>query len=393
VTDSFLTEREVAFRDEVRAFLQTALDNDVGSELAVDGVHSPTFYRALAEAGWLGLQWPEEYGGRGRGPVSAAILFEEAGFCRAPILAYSITSMVGSALVSIDRRQAEAFLPGIARGEIIFCLGYSEPNVGSDLASLEMRAVRQGDDYVVNGSKMFISAGHVANYMFLAARTGPSEERHRSISVFALDLSTPGVRIEPLWTMEGHRVNIFYLDDVRIPADAIVLGENQGWKVLETALAHERVGMVALLLGDIGRLLGGLVGRVDRECSASDRLMLATVGQLTVESEAARALIYGLAREAERGEASSTAAAMTKLYVTELFERVAQACVRFGGLESLCTDRDLFAADVQNAHCRSARYTVTAGTSEIQRNIIALRGLGLPRFEHQQQSRPARSQE
>ncbi|MCZ7661741.1 MAG: acyl-CoA dehydrogenase family protein [Thermoleophilia bacterium] len=379
MTDSLLTERELAFRDEVRAFLLTALDDQVGSELAVDSVHSPTFYRALAEGGWLGLQWPREYGGLGHGPVSGAILFEEAGFCLAPILAYSVTSMVGSALISVDRCQAKAFLPGIARGEVIFCLGYSEPNVGSDLASLETRAVRQGDDWIVNGSKMFISAAHVANHMFLAARTGPPEERHRTVSVFALDLSSPGVRVEPVYTMEGPRVNVVYLDDVRVPNDAIILGENQGWTVLESALAHERVGMVALLLGDIRRLLGGLIARLDRERGACDRLALATIGQLTVENEAARTMVYSLAREAEEGEASSVGAAMTKLYVSELFERVSQACIRFGGLEVLSTDRDIYTADVQNAHCRSARYTITAGTSEIQRNIIALRGLGLPR--------------
>jgi alkylation response protein AidB-like acyl-CoA dehydrogenase len=379
MSDYVLTESELVFRGEVRTFLESTLNSQVGAEMAEDAEHSSTFYRALADRGWLGLQWPPEYGGQGRSHVSAAVLFEEAGFCRAPILAYSLTAMVGNTLIALDPRQAQEFIPRIARGEVIFCLGYSEPNAGSDLAALETRAVRNDEGWVVNGSKVFTSAGHVANYMLLAARTGLPEQRHRGISVFVLDLSTPGIRIDPIMTFEGIRVNAVYFEDVQVPAEAIVLGENQGWKVLETALAHERVGVVALRLGDISRLLGGLIAHLDRERAANDRLVLATIGQLLAETEAARALVYGLARETDQQKASPVTAAMAKLYVTELFERVTQACIRFGGLDRLCTDRDLFAADVENAFRRSARYTITAGTSEIQRNIIALRGLGLPR--------------
>ncbi len=379
MSNYLLTEQEVAFRSEVREFLRSALDDRVAAELAADGEHSATFYRTIAERGWLGLQWPPEYGGLGRGYLSAAILFEEAGFSRAPVLAYSLTSMVGNTLIMLDERQARAFIPRIARGEVIFCLGYSEPNAGSDLASLETRAVREESGYVVNGSKVFNSAGHVATHMFLAARTGKQEDRHRGISVFAVDLRTPGVTIDPLWSIEGVRLNMIYLEDVHIPTEALVLGENQGWKVLETALAHERVGVIALRLGDIRRLLKGLVQELNRTEDGKDRLALGTVGQLLVETEAARALIYGLAAETQQGIASSVTAATAKLYVTNLFERVTQACIRLGGLEMLSIDRDVFAADVENAFLRSARYTITAGTSEVQRNIIALRGLGLPR--------------
>jgi 3-oxocholest-4-en-26-oyl-CoA dehydrogenase alpha subunit len=376
-----LTPAECEFREEVRAFLQKALTDEVARELTVEPEHSPSFYQAVARQGWLSLQWPVEYGGLGRGQVHAAILFEEAGFCRAPIIAYSITAMVGNTLTMLAPEHARIFVPRIARGEAIFCLGYSEPNAGSDLAALETRAVRRNGEWVINGTKAFTSVGHIANYMFLAARTGLAEDRHRGVSMFILDMKTIGVKVEPIWTIESenNRVNMVYLDDVRIPEDAIVLGESQGWRVLEAALAHERVGVVALRLGDIRRLLGALVTRVGEADAGSDRIVVADLGRFAAETEVARTMVYNLARRTETKQVTSTEAAMAKLYVTELFERVALACTRHVGLDALSTDLSPFSEDVSNAVLRSARYSVTAGTSEVQRNIIALRGLGLPR--------------
>lgn len=365
-----MTADERAFQREAAEFF-----SDWSEGHGISGEeHSDDLYQALAARKWIGLQWPEELGGLGRGAVHSTVMFEEAGYYRAPILGASLSSMVGAALIALDPRQAARFIGPIVAGTAIFCLGYSEPEAGSDLASLQTRAIPDANDWIIRGSKVFTSLAQRATHMFLAARTSTELARHRGVSVFTLDLSSPGVTIEALPTIEGTNVAIVHLDGVRVPGRDLVLEQNQGWRVIEQALASERVGMVALRLGEIRRLMDGLITAATAAPNVDG--LRADLGVALCQCEIARALVYSAARSG----ATSSEAAIVKLAVTGTFEQVAHLCDRYNNLVHAASGQaDPYIDDVQNALIRSTRYTITGGTSEIQRNIIALRGLKLPR--------------
>ncbi|MCA9854979.1 MAG: acyl-CoA dehydrogenase family protein, partial [Dehalococcoidia bacterium] len=230
--DFKFSDSALAFEREVDAFLAQEWSPEVRQRVAnsADSYEiERAFRRKLAANGWLTMSWPEEYGGERR-PFEEQYLFQEAlNYAGAPHATVAV-QQVGPTLMQFGTdSQKEQFLPPIAAGEVEFALGYTEPDAGTDLASLQLRAVRDGDDYVMNGIKRFTSAAHRAEYVWLAARTDPDAPKHRGISMFLADLSSPGITVTPIHTIGGGRTNEVYWDNVRIPANALIGEENRGW--------------------------------------------------------------------------------------------------------------------------------------------------------------------
>lgn len=376
----FTSEQE-AFRAEVRAFCAEVCTPELLGEMERRGdEHSPEFYAELARRGYLGLAWPKAYGGQERGAMDMAIFHEETTLARAPTYAYSTSNLVArTIMVAGTEEQRQRFLPPIARGELLVCLGYSEPDAGSDLASLKTRAARDGDDYLIDGSKMFTTNAHLSDYVFLAARTDPGVPKHLGISMFMVPLDSPGVEIRPVWTMGGERTNATFYDGVRVPGTNRVGEENEGWRVLAVALDLERSAVGFVARGR--RLLDEIVAWCrERDALRADPVVRLRVAHLASELEAARLLAYRVAWMQTVGQIPNAEASMAKLYATELLQRIANAGMDIlGRAGALRGDAAPLRGAIERAYRGAVVVTIYAGTSEIQRNIIATRGLGLPR--------------
>src|SRR5918994_3050715 len=231
------SDEQEQLRRELRAYYDKLLTPEVEEGLARGHGIGPVnrqVVRQMGEDGWLGIGWPEEYGGQGRSAIEQFIFFDESMRAGAPVPMLSINT-VGPTIMNFgsDEQKTE-FLPRILSGDIRFCIGYSEPSAGSDLASLRTSAVRDGDDYVINGQKMFTSGAANADYIWLAARTDPNVKKHKGISIFIVPTSSPGFSYRPLHTMPGVSTYYTFYDDVRVPAASIVGGENEGWRLITT---------------------------------------------------------------------------------------------------------------------------------------------------------------
>lgn len=389
VPDMALTPAADAFRAEVREWLAHNWDHAYPPETYALPVNHrkarQDFSRKVGAKGWLGVNWPKAYGGQGRTAFEHLAFEEEMAYAEAPVtFHHTSANMIGPTLVIHGSDAQKAFfLPGIARGDISIALGYSEPDHGSDLAGIRTSAKRTEDGgWVVNGQKIFTSTAGFSQYVWLAARTDPANQRHGGISVFLVPLDTPGITIQPMSGLNGHRANVVFFDDVKLPADALVGPENGGWKLITDALAFERV-----TLGAIGARARGyfdkLLAHVKADASLrSDPLVLDRIGGLGAEIEASRLLAVRTAQVVEQGEVPLWQAAMLKVYASELMERLSEtafdllgpgATLAEGAQGALCDS--VFEYGVRDA----LLYTIGGGTNEIQRTLIALRGLDLPR--------------
>src|SRR5215207_8965226 len=250
-----------AFRQEVREFVQTEWSEELRARAASHGgdtyEQERAFRRRLGERGWLSLPWPKQYGGQERSPLEYYIFHEEMSYAGAPASATGV-GMVAPTLMHFGaEEQKQRFLPRIASGEIDFCLGYSEPDAGSDLASLQIRAEEDGDSFVINGIKRWTSGAHRSEYAWLAARTDPAAPKHRGISMFMVDMKSPGITVKPIYTMGDIRTNETYWENVRVPRENLVGEKNRGWYYVAAALDFERL----------------LVGNANNFRSAFDRLV------------------------------------------------------------------------------------------------------------------------
>src|ERR1043165_8238520 len=249
-----LSAEQQALRDEVRAYFGGLL-SEAEREALLTERHGTVYrevVRRMGRDGWLGVGWPREYGGRGLGQVEQQIFVNEAARADIPLPAVTLQTVGPTLQVHGTQQQKDFFLPRILAGEVHFAIGYTEPEAGTDLASLRTTAVRDGDSYVVNGQKIFTTGAHDADYIWLACRTDPQAPRHKGISILILDTTAPGYSWTPIITCDGaHHVNATYYTDVRVPADMLVGKENEGWKLITTQLNHERI-----MLGPAGRLAG-----------------------------------------------------------------------------------------------------------------------------------------
>ena len=252
IMDFRFTEEQEAFRQEIRDFLKANLGEDwrgIDPDAYFHDENWPHIRELtakLVEKGWLTLAWPEEYGGQGRPYIEQMIYNEEMAYFRAPTRDVSMgTELVGPTLMLYGTEEQKAqYLPEIASGSAVYCQGFSEPESGSDLASLQLRAVEDGDDYVVTGSKIWTSGAHRATRCYLMARTDPDAPKHRGISVFIVDMDTPGIDVRPILNMfDVHYFNQVFFDNVRVPKSSMIGDRDRGWYVAATSLDFERSGV------------------------------------------------------------------------------------------------------------------------------------------------------
>ncbi|MCL6645524.1 MAG: acyl-CoA dehydrogenase [Dehalococcoidia bacterium] len=393
--DFRFTPEQEAFRAELRAFLREELPSDWGADNRNDREEADEasaevarrFTRKLVERGWLTMAWPVEYGGRGADAMQQLIYNEEMSYHRAPGAGSLGVQMVGPTLMLHGtEEQKRRFLPPIARNEETWCQGFSEPGAGSDLASLQTRAVADGDDFIVNGQKIWTSNAHRADWCILLARTDPDAPKHKGISYFLMDMKSPGITIRPLVNMLGAaNFNELFLDNVRIPRRDLVGELNRGWYVATTTLDFERSGIHRIMFAY--RLYEDLV-RFAREATRGGQPLIADpqarhrLAELKIEFEVGRLLAYRVAWLQSQGLVPNAEASISKLYGTELQQRFSHAAMSVLGLAGALSRGSKWAplrGAIERYYLAAVSYTIAAGTSEVQRNIIAMRGLGLPR--------------
>ena len=388
------TPEEAEFRTEVRGFINSALPSNLKNVSAFEEPDDPEQLQALRDwrtavgkKGWTAPHWPKEYGGAGMSVTEQFVYSEEMANARAPQVGGSGVAMLGPVLIRYGtEEQQKEHLPRITSGEVQWCQGYSEPGSGSDLASLQTRAIRDGDDFVINGQKIWTSGAHRADWMFLLARTDPNAPKHRGISMLLMDMKSPGISVQPLITMGGdHVFNQEFFDNVRVPAKNIVGEENRGWYVGAALLDFERSNIAGAIghkhfVNDIvalaksapaGSALSHRLKRVRNELA--DR---------AVEAEIARLISYRLITIQKRGGVPNYEASMNKNFGAELGQRIATTGMHLlgmlGGLNH-GSPKALMKGRINHAYLTTVASTIAAGTSEVNRNVIATRGLGLPR--------------
>ena len=385
--DFRLGEKSDAFREEVKAFLDEEMTLELAEKLYRTGVsHDEGFTKALADRGWLGLGWPVEWGGQGRDPLEVMAYAEELQKVDAPTYGIGTTVMVARLIhkLGTDEQKAEILRPAL-QGEIIICLGFSEPEAGSDVAAAKTRAVRDGDEWVVNGQKMFTTNAHIGDYVLLLARTNPDVPKHKGLTTFLVPLKHPGVEVQAVYTMSGERTNITYYSDVRIP-DAWRIGDvDGGWRVMTVSLQDEHSsGFASRIASLVHHTEAWAAEAVDADGRRrlDDPDVRARLGRAATEVEVSRLLQRRSAWMTEAGVTPEAEGPMGKLFSSEAFERAAQDLSEMMGPEALRSYFDPTAPQdgrIEHYLRFSLGTTIYAGTSEVQRNIIAQRGLGLPR--------------
>lgn len=384
--DFDFTPEQERLRKEYRNRLEAVMTPERRASVAIPtegGQAVADCRRALGEAGLLGVAWPTEYGGQGLTALEQYIFGEEARRVSAPLPMITLNT-VGPTLIQFGTdEQKTKFLPAILKGTVDFAIGYSEPGAGSDLASLRTTAVRDGDEFVINGSKMFTSGAEFADYIWLAARTDPEAKKHKGITLFIVPTDAKGFSWKPLHTMPGVSTYYTFYDDVRVPASSIVLGENEGWKLVTNQLNLERAA-----LGNLGALEplfrktltwakttpldGGLVidkpwvqqalARVEAQVAAYELLNLRVNASMSSGAlsmgEASAAKVFGTE--------------LTQQVARELLEVIGQDGSRVGAAAPL-------KGELEHAYRLAVINTFGGGANELQRDIIAMAGLGMPR--------------
>ncbi|MFS8097031.1 acyl-CoA dehydrogenase family protein [Lentzea alba] len=368
-----LTAEQRALRDELREYFANLMSAEEREAMLTER-HGETYralVRRLGRDGRLGVGWPEEYGGKGFGPVEQQIFVNEAARADVP-LPYVTLQTVGPTLQAFGTdEQKDFFLPRILSGDLHFAIGYTEPDAGTDLASLRTKAIRQDDHYIVNGQKTFTTGGHDADYVWLACRTGAADSRHKGITILIVDTKDPGYSWTPIITCDGaHHVNATYYNDVRVPENRRVGEENKGWRLITTQLNHERV-----MLGPSGRL-GALVERVHSWAAERQLLDEPDVRRAFAEARAVHRVNELLNWQVASGEVEVADASATKVFAADRTQRVGRLLEELVGRHGAPADLVRW-LDVQAR--RNLVLTFGGGVQEIQRELIANIGLGLPR--------------
>jgi alkylation response protein AidB-like acyl-CoA dehydrogenase len=383
--DLTLSPSELAFRDELRAWLAENHPGDEppGDDEAFD--HRRAWQRQLFDAGYAGFSWPKEYGGRGATQVEQALFGEEMARARAPQPANLLGMVMGGPVVihhGTDQ-QKERWLQPILTADEIWCQGFSEPESGSDLASLKTRAVKSNGEWVVTGQKVWTTFAHKAKWCMLVARTDPDAPKHQGLTYFIMDMEQEAVQVRPLHQITGQpEFNELFIEEARIPDENVVGGVGNGWGVAITTLMNERAGLGAASAAGLRIALEDLKG-LARECGvADDPVIRQRIAQLHVEVEATRLNNYrGLSTIMKTG-IPGPEGSLGKLLWSESMQRLGDLAVELLGPAGLLTDAKgrPEVSRWQHMHLRARGHTIEAGTSEILRNIIAERVLGLPRL-------------
>ncbi|MCH7552455.1 MAG: acyl-CoA dehydrogenase family protein [Chloroflexi bacterium] len=383
------TSDQLAFRTEVRSFLKeeippgwcgrtfTFLNED---EWRV----AREFDRKLAQRGWLTLPWPKEYGGQDLSPIDQLIFQEEMGYHRAPnggAWGHG-PQFVGPTIIHHGNDEQKArFLPPISSGEEIWCQGFTEPDAGSDLANLQTSAVRDGDDYVLNGEKHFVGQGHRAEWCVVAVRTDKNAPKHRGVSMLLMDMRSPGITVNRMPTMPKHGAQWqIIMDGVRVPKNLLVGEENRGFYQMMTTMDYERNRISHA--AEAHRNVDDMWEWARERGSLRNPIVRHKLAERKIESKVAILLNYRIAWRYARGEVPNYEASIAKAYTEELKKRVAVTAMEVMGLLgqlSLEQPGAPMEGEMEDLYLATVAATIVGGSSEIQRNVIAQRGLGLPR--------------
>jgi len=381
------TPAEERFRSELGDWLSAAVPGLPAKPAADDWAgrraYDTAWQRRLFDAGYAGIDWPREYGGRGASPTEHLIFLEECARAGAPYVGVNFVGLLHAGptlMAAASDRQRRAHLPRILRGDEVWCQGFSEPEAGSDLAAVTTRAVRDGADYVVTGQKMWTSFAIVADFCELLVRTDPTAAKHRGLSWLILPMDTPGIEIRPLRTVLGSsEFSQLFLDGVRIPVANLVGAENDGWQVTMLTLSFERGTAWVDQIVDSIEMLRELAALNRAAGNAPD--IRSELGHLAAEFDALWALTKRSVSEAARTGIPGGSASVLKLRYTEARQRLMDLAARILGPASLSRDDvgGLPSRRFVEERINSLSYTIAAGSSQIQRNIIGERILGLPR--------------
>ena len=382
-----LTPEQHALRLKVRDYFQNLMTPELRA--ALRGMEGGDLYRdtirKIGRDGWLALGWPKEHGGQGYAATEQLIFFEEANIAGAP-LPFVTISTVGPALMEFGTaRQKETFLQGIAAGEILFSIGYSEPGAGSDLAALKTTACLEGDHFVVNGNKLWTSGAEAADYIWLAARTDPNLPRHKGISILILDTREAGFSHTVIPTCSNPTAATYY-DNVKVPADMLVGKLNGGWQLVTSQLNHERLGLGAWsdkVVGLFRRVFLWAKARDENgRCAIDAPWVRSQLAECYARLEAMRLINFRIAADLELGRMDVALASSTKVYgsesAIEILRKLSEI-VGGSGLVRAGSAAALLLGELEYEVRASVTLTFGGGTNEIQRGLIAQFGLGMPR--------------
>ena len=384
--DLRFTGAEEGFRREVRAFLDQELPSDWPDAYQDPKERSrftKTFRKKLVDRGWLTMAWPKEYGGQERSVTEQLVFNQEMALRRAPPAGGMGIQWVGPLLMLYGtEEQKREHIPRVVQDEVQWCTLYSEPEAGSDLASLRTQATQEGDFFVVNGEKVWTSGGHESQWGLLAARTDPDAPKHRGVSMLLMPMQSPGVTVKPLYDMTGdHHFNQVFFEEVRLPRSSLLGELNRGWYQMTVGLQFERSSASQVMAGQ--RVLDDLVGYAREARLGGNPIVRQKLADLAIRSRVARMLSYRVVWLQEKGAKNPPyEASVDKLFNSELNQQMSRVGIELLGLHGQLGKGERRAplkSEVEYAYRQRVSSTIAAGTSEVQRNIIAERGLGLPR--------------
>ena len=396
-------EKQEALRKELRDYYNELLTPEIRDALAAEEGTGPVHREIVGKMGrdgWLTVGWPEEYGGRGYSAVEQFVMFDESVAIGAPIPMLTVNTVGPTLMQYGTQEQKDFFLPKISRGEITFCVGYSEPDAGTDLASLQCRAVRDGDEFVINGQKTWTSLARDADYIWLAARTNPDVKKHKGISLFCIPMDTPGLSIEPLHLLSSHNINHTFFDDVRVPASTLIGEENGGWGLITSQLNRERVticssGMVTKALEETVEFAKS-TQLADGTTLIDKPWVQRNLAEVTAELEFLRLMNWKVAWEVathidgkeldeldfEHMKAFIADSSSVKVFGTEFFHRSYRKLMEIYGPQATIAKGSIGHLTRLEMQYRSTIIlTFGGGTNEMQRDLISQFGLGYPKAD------------
>lgn len=384
------TPEQKALKAEIRSAMAEWMTPELKAELHEQEGGGPLYFevmRELGERGWLGLGWPEDVGGQGRTPIEEFIFFDEMNRSGFPIPLLTLCTVGPTLAEAGTPEQVAQFLPKILRGELHFSIGYTEPSAGTDLASLTTTAVRDGDEYVINGQKVYISLADFADYLWLAARTDLDAPKHKGISILLVPMNAPGVSTTPIRNLGDSNIHAVYFEDVRIPITNLVGAENAGWKLVTSQLNHERVAL--MMVGPLERMLGQVrqwakEQRMDGGVLLDRAWVRRNLAEVEAGLEVLRLMNWRQAWNLGRGHLTPQEASAIKVYGSEYYVTAHRLLLEvLGGAGPLQhgTPGAVLQGSVERHNRATLVLTFGGGTNEVQRDIIGMAGLRLPRAQ------------
>ena len=378
-------KEEMEFKEEIRTFLESNIDEQVEKEsrhwvaASPGGPYTKDLLMKMGERGWLTPSWPKEYGGLGLSPIYQYIVVEEMDY--AGIWAPLGSTIMGPTIMKYGSEEMKRkYLPKIAKGQIYFALGYTEPNAGSDLSNVKMRAERKDNNYIINGAKLFNTHCHLSDYHWLLAVTNrEAKPSYKGMSLFIVDLKSPGIIVNALWSMADERTNEVFYDNVKVPAANRVGDENRGFYYLMEDLEYERT----FTAGGVQRMFEDLLSYIETAHDGrlkSDPIVRYNVAKLATEIEVGRLLYWKTGCLLNKGRSLSFESSMVKVFISELMQNLSEFALKITGLQGQLKEGSPWAVLSGKAELRARQsvvQTIWGGTNEICRNVIANRALGV----------------